>query len=662
MGVRKTLEDIIDRVTIHPKAVGLASAPVTFFSVYALLNSSVSSVRGTLLAPTLSVLASLASYYKITDYFNQRKVRNELGIEEREFERLDENVVSAVPEKKGNLVQRVWNSFLLHPKSYAVALGVAFTTYTGVKVGILHYALEHIANGTFGRFLLNATAYNAGFLAISSYISYLALRCLQPVASTYDAPTFFRLFPALFASNKIKIRLLSEQIKKKPSRFLKLTLAHNLLKQNEIDAACQQLKETLSAPNEPFFKTRKLSHTVKSVFAETYQAFAKKETDIQAGISLAWILNDIGHHETADNVLCRLTKAANSAEASALAAMWLDAFGRKESAEGYWQDSALRLVSDDSAVVLPVGEGVNHVYRIGGKFMRDLIIIKEQPLSAMEDERRVLAYAASIPKETKYTQPDELAAFTYQKGSAKHALVLRLMTGKTLLEKARDGTASYDDLLTVTDYASLLHRNLPLSLSSAGKVNLKHKLEAIVSNPYFGIGEDLQKSIMRNAEFMAEDLNGYEVISLDNHAGNWHFGEDKRTSKLDFTSAKDSLFRDLAKLFAHPELPIKDDHVCSLQREAFNRYAGTSFMPVGENDFRKLHLQGILFQELSFASAWSVPEMSHMRAKRGSVIEGAFPIFGMIKQNHSAHYSLNKSSYDALKNDFNILREFMAVK
>lgn len=660
MCMSKTLDDIIAKIRLPPRVAGLVSLPLTFSSFYFATNFLPSSpFRGTWAAPVISTLASIGISEIITTHFNEKKALRELGIEERGLKKFDE-VASSQPEKERNLAWRVSDFFLTHPKLSGIGIGAVVTAYRLIRSDIVGIASSYAATGKLGRFLLVESLYQASVMAFLSYVSYFGVKYLSNMASSYDASTFFKLFPALFADNKTKIKVLSEQIRKKPSRFLRLSLATLLMKENKLDVACEQAKEALSAPNQPFLATQRFSETVKTAIGANYPKFRKNASDLPSAIFLAWCCNELGHPEAADDVLRQMARAANSAEASALSALWLsEAFGRKEAAKAYWMDSALRLVSDDSAIVLPVGEGVNHVYRIGGEFMRSVLIFKEQPLSAREDERRVLAYVASLPKEAKYTQPNEVAAFTYQKGSPRHALVLQYVDGKTLLEKAREGAVSYGDLLAVIDYASFLYRNLPLSLSQSGKIYLKSKLESIVDNPSLGLEADLRERIKRHAEFIADDLTGYDIIALDPHAGNWHFGEDGRTSKLDYSAAKDSLFRDLSKLFAHPELQIKDDDTCSLQGEAFERCSRDCFMPLGESDFRRLHLEGMLFQALSFASAWSVPEMSHMRGKREAVLAGASQAFKLLRSNH---YGNNKLSYGALESDFMRAREAVAAQ
>ena len=562
MGIGKTLDDLIAKIKIPPKLMGVASVPLTSVLIYSIADYSLNQPAGDIRLPALAVCISLLGAVGITIHLDQIKAFTELGIQEDDFKKYDGTVTPA-PEKDKNLVQRIWDSWLLHPKISGFAIGTtptAFYFYKALSSGYLD--LMAMAQRRYD------TALSLGSYGLLCYFSYFTVKALSRMVSTSAAPLFFGLFPAILSLNtRAKIRALERLSKKTPNKGYHFDLARYYIEESELDTALEIAKEAVSLPRLSL-PTLKFSDTIKFKITFGYARFRQNRGNIAVGVALAWHCNELGRPEIADKILSQMTEEADSAEASAVAAWWLtEAFGRKDEAEAHWNSTFQHLFDDPSVVVKPVGEGINHVYQLGGKFMRDLLMFKEMPPEKIRDERRVMAFMTALPKEPIYSQPRDIATFIYRNGSQRHVLVLQRSQGKTFLEKARQGSVPYDDLLTAIDYSFLLYRSIPPDFTSAKKADLKWNLASIVENPYFGLPQDLQQSIKRHAELIAEDLTGYDVFALDPHIGNW-LTDGKVLTKLDCEGGRDSLYKSRAKLLTHDDLTLRETNLNTLRQEA----------------------------------------------------------------------------------------------
>lgn len=509
--------------------------------------------------------------------------------------------------------------------------------------------------------------------AVAAPVLYLCARAFtnafKPISDSASFRAAIAEWLAILASKatgnrQLHIKSLENDARNFPSAQTKMELAEAYLNSGRLDDGLLQAKEAMEQKTDllPLFLPRAGRKMIEAA-AMAHKAMRTGKASHADYIGFSRSCQAIGETEKAEKSIRQMVQKFPSIESDILAAMFLNANGSEEAAF-YWNSAVSAILSKPEMKVLPVSEqGVHNVRRYGpAPMIASTFVFKgADSYEQHEFEKRMIPRVRQILKSSSYALPQVVAEFAHKNGGVKYELVLRYLEGQSPSEMQQAGTLEQKHILSIVDYLSWIHKNVEPESSGKGRINLDEKLEQIIHNPHLGLPEALADSIKASIGFITEkQKDSPYVFAKDPHPAQWRFGKDYLAA-LDWEDmGATSLFVDSAKLYMHPDILFTEDSLDAVHGEASALYCDKLFG--NDSEFRARMLDAMLFQALSFASAWSMPGMSHMRGKRAAALEGTEKIFGMIKQNHGSHYGLNKPSYDALENDFNILRELMAVK
>ena len=109
-----------------------------------------------------------------------------------------------------------------------------------------------------------------------------------------------------------------------------------------------------------------------------------------------------------------------------------------------------------------------------------------------------------------------------------------------------------------------------------------------------------------------------------------------------------------------PTLVIDAELMDRLHGEAAKLYDANDLFK-NDSEFRIRMLDAMIYQTLSFISAWGSPGMEHLKDRRVGALDSAGEAFRMIKTNHEQHYRSNRRDYDTLEDSFREARELLRV-
>ncbi len=529
---------------------------------------------------------------------------------------------------------------------------------------------------------VNGYAYNSGLpletlarmdvvAAPATYLSARAfMNALKPISSMVTFTAAVREWIAILASKatgnkQLHIKALESDSRNFPSAQTKMELADAYFNAGKLDEGLLQAKEVMEQKTDllPSFTPRAGRKKIEAI-AQAHKAIRTGKASHADYIEFSRSCHAIGETGKAEQTIMKMAQRFPSIESDILSAMFLDASGNKQKAESYWNSAVTAIFSKPELKVLPVSEqGAHNVRRYGpAPMIASTFVFKgADSYEQHEFEKRTIQGVRQSLKSSFYALPQVVAEFAHKNGGVKYELVLRYLEGQSPSEMQQAGTLSSKHVLSIIDYLSWIHKSVKPELSRKGRINMDAKLEQIVNNRHLCLPELLADSIKANIVFIVEEQkDSPHVFAKDPHPAQWRFGRDYLAA-LDWEDmGATSLFIDSAKFYIHPDILFTEDTLDAVHGEAAALYRDGLF--ASDSAFRKRLLDAMLFQALSFASAWSFPEMSHMRAKRGVAIGKTFPVFEMIRRSHGNHYGQNRLSYDALENDFNVLQEFMAFK
>ena len=365
----------------------------------------------------------------------------------------------------------------------------------------------------------------------------------------------------------------------------------------------------------------------------------------------------------AKETIRRLTVDIPGIESDILGAMFLEAGGDPE-AYDYWNSAAAAVFSDQRLKVYPVSEqGIHNTRRYGPTpIIAGTFVFKgSREFDEMAFEKSVLSYVSSIADDPYFIVPQVIAEFTHSNGGVTHDLILRYLEGMSPSEMQRKGMLTQENLFSIITYLAWIHKNVPAELSRKGPVDFDGKRSQIMSNPNLGLPYRIRENIgTRIQSILSGQKQSPFVIGKDPHPAQWRFGKDYLAA-LDWEDmGATSMFVDGAKFYVHPDLVMGADILDPLHGEAAKLYDANGLFK-NDSEFRIRLLDAMIYQTLSFISAWSSPGMEHLKDRRAGVLHSAGEAFRMIKTNHEQHYRLNRRDYDALENSFREVRELLEV-
>ena len=674
MRVASRLEDIVLKAGVPSWVVGMAGVPVTTLPVYAAMREGYVSVLGGVPDEPLLALVAGVTFLGAKWHFDGKKALYELGIKpgSKPLEK---------KSKKG--YWGLWDSWLLHPKVSGALIGTSAVLGLGLFRGVsgfseaverVGFVSERLASAEAGLGLLKVAGASVAFSGVSSFLCYQAIRYLSWMASSEGAPRVVKVLKGGLSKPDRRIDHCRGFLEEYPSKVAAFNLAKEAFKQGDLDVAARCVKKASRLPSDGFFPNMSESDFMLLHVPTVYEKWKKNKKDLVSALDVATYANEFGSSRVADEILRAAAKDAGSAEVSAIMAWWVgEAFGRREEAAAHWKSAFVKMHSDRRYASELAGEdvrGVNRVYRIDPEFIKEDAILKEQDFYQVGFEGRMLEFVErSVPRDSRHVVPRKLADFSYYDEGSRHVLVMGYLPGPTLFQKVSDGTAGFDDLVSVTDYLSTLHKCVPAEMSGLGVVDLKGKMKRALSNPDLGLPESLRLSTARHLEFVLSELQGAGlVLSQDAHGGQWLFPSGLVVKVDHNDSGVDTLFRDLAKRDVHPgvyDLLFKGERVnsvfYSLQSETYRMYQDKGLTSMDEGAFRLLHLQSMLVQSLSFASAWSAGQMRHMARFREQVLGAGELVIDMIRRDHGSSYGYDKSSYDCLEDSLRRHRDALVL-
>ena len=371
----------------------------------------------------------------------------------------------------------------------------------------------------------------------------------------------------------------------------------------------------------------------------------------------------VGSPDVAKETIRRLTVEVPGIESDILAAMFLEV-NRDPEAYHYWNSAAASVFSDERLKVYPVSEqGIHNTRRYGPTpIIAGTFVFKgSRDYGEMEFEKSALSYVNSIADDPYFTVPQVIAEFTHRNGGVTHDLVLRYLEGMSPSEMQRKEMLTQENLFSIITYLAWIHKNVPAAFSKKGPVDFYGKSRQILSNPDLGLPSRVRETIGTHIQSI---LSGQKqspfVLGKDPHPAQWRFGKDYLAA-LDWEDVgATSMFVDGAKFYVHPDLAIDTDVMDRLHGEAAKLYDSSDLFK-NDSDFRIRMLDAMIYQALSFISAWSSPGMEHVKGRRAGALASAGEAFQMIKINHEQHYRSNRRDYDTLEDSFREARELLEV-
>ncbi len=590
---------------------------------------------------TLAILAAVAGAgYFIYDLARQHREVSDAGLPVEKF--------YEISGKKGNQRKA---ALLLAAVSLAVVNGYAYYN-SGIP-------LETLAR-------MDAVLVPAFYLSMRALTN-----VTKPISNAASFKAAIQEWGALLASTvtgkrQFHIKALESDARNLPSAQTKNELAEAYLKSGRLDDGLIMLKEAMEQKTDllPLFMARVGRKKIESA-AQAHKAIRLGKASHADYIEFSRSCQVIGEDGKAEESISQMFKKFPSIESDILAAMALETYGKTEGAAAHWNSAVSEILSKPGLNVLPVSErGVHNVRRYGPTpLIANTFIFREsEHYEEVEFEKIANSLLLNLLSTQSYRiVPKIVADFTHRNGSTKYELILLYLEGQSPAEMSRAGTLSQKHILSIIDYLAWIHQTVKSELSRKGGISLDAKLEQITGNPSLGLPDSLAKSIRANMGFIVEGQKfAHYVFAKDPHPANWRLGKDYLAA-LDWEDLGTTpVFIDSAKLYVHPDIAFTEDSLDFFHGEAAALYKDGIFSD--DSQFRIRQLDAMLFQSLSFASAWSVPEMSHLSEKRGAVIGKTFPVFDLMRRNHYKTYSKNKSGYDDLENDFKRMHEFMAVK
>ena len=469
------------------------------------------------------------------------------------------------------------------------------------------------------------------------------------------------LFSGLTGNRKMMADVFRKLAGADPSFENLAALSDAYLMEGKLDEGVIGLRDALHAPEKGVSgvrATRKIWET-----AAAYTATESSKRTHADYLYVARTAQSSGSPEISKRIIRRLAGELPGIESDILAAIFLELSGDPE-AYHHWNSAAAEVFRDERLRAFPVSErGIHNTRRYGPTpLISGTFVFKESSAyEEMEFEKSALSYVNSILPDPYFTVPRVIAEFTHSNGRVTYDLVLRYLEGMSPAEMQRKGTLTKEDLLSVITYLAWIHKNVPPGMSRKGPVDFEAKSNQILANPHLELPYRVRENIETRIHSI---LHGQKqspfVIGKDPHPSQWRFGRDYLAA-LDWEDVgSTSMFVDGAKFYVHPDLTLGAELMDGLHGEAARLYDANGLF-TKESEFRIRMLDAMLYQSLSFVSAWSSPGMEHVKHRRAEVLASAGEAFRMLKNNHPRHYLLNRLDYDSLEDSFRETRDILTA-
>ncbi len=639
----------------HPKIASLASGAGACGVISFIQSSSSDRIGLSLQSAGVGIAAALATYVTV----RSRHIVMKHGIDPRKFDKLDEeSLTEKVRREHSRLVRAVAN----HPRTSALMATLTPFLFLHYSSGVWLLPIEKTTiELTLGAGVYLGIRLMATSLRNLSYSKKGRSSFFGELSGIFARLSDTKPFSKLVSAN-YKARLLDLAVghyksiaEADPSMSSKLDLATAYLEAGRMEEGLLSMKEATESPT-AISTTYNVSKGQIQVYALASALSAiKRGTANQSDyVRSALALDSIGERGQKLKTIDDFSERFHGIDSQINAAILLETVNEPEKAKDCWNRVVLAVFSQPQLKVLPVSEhGVHNVRRYGPTpLIAGTFVFKEAyDRESHEFEKHLIHRVRALPKNSYYALPQVVSEFSHRNGGTRYDLVLRYIEGQSPAEMQQASTLTKGNLLSIVSYLAWIHKNVRPESSRKGRINLDAKLEQILQNPHLAIPEDLAAGIKASIGLIIERQNSSPfVFAKDPHPAQWRFGRDYLAA-LDWEDmGSTSLFVDSAKFYIHPDITFSEDALDAIHGEASALYRDSLFGD--DSEFRTRLLDATLFQALSFVSAWSVPQMKHMRGKRAAALAGTSQAFSMIRRNHPAHYRMNRLSYDGLESCF----------
>ena len=659
MNPLKKLEQIILEKEIPAWAAGAAASLAATGIGRAFLEVGEYRERMTVPEPAYLTAVALLSFFFTNRRIGRKQAMKKFGIKgSSETEKIE----TRWPWKP-------WDAVFMHPKISGAAIGTGMIAGKGVfgspqnllrpAEALQNYA-EYMKIGMADETWIFAYAADKVFMsAVMSIGLTYAIDIFSRVATSQALKEGKSMYKVSLARGKNRMKHSKHFFEQNPSKMSAFFHAHECIKQGEINEGAKYIKKAKNEPFKIFYRNTTLEDYLFLMFEEYYNGWKRKK-QIGTGLSLLYLVQEFGEKEKISPLVKEISETCTTPEDLALLGWWTgEVLEMREESEKLWKESLLKMLRSPqykTDILAEDLQGISNVYRIGPAFIKEETILKEQSKEQADHEAKMIKFVQENIQGEKQQAPKEISRFDYGQNSV---LVTAYQQGKTLLQKIAEGEATFENLIQITEYLADLHSQIPLEMSGKGPINLKQKIKQALENPQFEMPEELREQALRNAEFIMDSLkHSKKVVSQDAHGGQWIFTPE-HLIKVDYNdNGTEPFYRDLSKRDTHPlmkELLFKQEMFDPLQKETHKIYETAGLSHETEKSFRLSHLQAMILQSLSFASAWSLREQEYSRNLRPAVLRNAAEnVIDTIKQNHPGNYRQEKTRYDSLEQ---VLRE-----
>jgi hypothetical protein len=444
--------------------------------------------------------------------------------------------------------------------------------------------------------------------------------------------------------------------------YIRETITSALFRSNRFDEALLQLAKSLHESVEygDGVPTRVVPLSYIGDISEAFRALRKdKQTHVDL-LLLARACQDLRHPQKAEDALRIMREKIPGLESGILSALFYDYSGNFAASKALWSSITLSLAARPDLYQLPFGEGINDVYRYGpSEFISGMFVFKRtQAEWEQAHELRLLSTLGSdLGHHADYALPEVLSSMEHRNGGVSYDLVLRYFEGQDYPELRQQGMLKPDDMYKAIDFLFWIYAHSSPEWSAKGPVDFSSKLDSILYGSQLQLPPALADTFASQKELLLGfmEADSPPVLGKDPHPYQWRKGKHQLMA-LDFDDVgATSMFVDLSKFLVHSKLSLSADELDDLMSFSYQRAKEHGLYSSSETTFRQNLLHAMLYQPLSFAAAWSVPKLEHMRSERAPTLEATETTLDILAQNHGR----TGNGYSSLRTSFKGAREHL---
>jgi hypothetical protein len=585
--------------------------------------------------------------------FSQYKLAKTAGVDIRRLYHNSIKNKSASPTYgyyKGfsGVAKRLWDFPLQSPRLLALGGLAGYAAYTH------HLAFSHGAPQAALPFY---SIYPFVYLSLRYSFIYLGRTLHSSIASfSYHDIVGFSISQLTRNKNR-KAEHLEAAVLSNPSKLSRMFLANAYLDAGRLDEALAELRRSFEEATDPLIYSKYSPAPWIYAVATAFTNIRRAKDTLVDYVVLSTVHQLADDSDGLSSAIENMRSRFPGIHSEILSAL---AFERLSPSQAtiFWRSAVDKAVTDSSLLVQSFGEGINDVYRYGpSEFISSTFVFKRKQIEMERaHEQRVLTSLHSqLDAETVETYravPDVLFTSEHRNGGVSYDLVLRYFEGQDYPELRRQGKLTRDDLFKAVDFLFWIYSHTSPDWSSRGAVDFPSKLDNIFYGlqlpPALADSFASQKGLLLG--FMNSDSP--PVLAKDPHPYQWRKGN-RQLMALDFDDmGVTNLFVDISKFLVHSKLPLSADELDDLMSFSYQRATEYGLYRSSEASFREHLLHAMLYQPLSFASAWGVPKLEHMRIERAPTLATADITLDLLAQNHGRSgngYASLRSSFEEAK-------------